>query len=276
MLASKPYCLKNTIETMGPGKTTVRVTEKYQTDGITENSVVNLMQNIFNNNEFERNLTIFNYFRVRGIKIILHPNIKLGSFLSGRMSMNWSSDLLENVMNDDGSKEFGNYLTNYKIFRFRPPNANLFLQNGRVINYRVWTPTNFNLSSSIPPGYLKISAHFQFSFTVECIVDFKGSQTEIIPNRIIKGDKIITENKSKYRTEKPLITAPMKSDYQVIKEDKDEEDFSGSASEEDIKEEHNNNKQEEKDNNKKEDNKNEEIDQLIDSLKNHVDKLRLK
>jgi hypothetical protein len=173
------------MQRLGPGTTTVRVTQRYTYTGIDEDAVVNFMQDVVSNVEFEEKLNKFKYFRMLGVKIIMNANNKVGATASGRISLDWNSNIVENIYKDDGAKEFPNYLTRNMIFRFLVPNANLSMSDGRTINYNIWTPTNFPLSNAIPPGFIKISAAFAFTFTTETLVSFKGSQTEIIPNKII-------------------------------------------------------------------------------------------
>jgi len=185
LIRGKPYSLKQTVQRLGPGSTTVRVTQRYTYTGLDEDAVVNFMYDVVDNAEFEDKLSRFRYFKILGVKMIMNANNKVGATASGRITIDWNSNVLENIYKDDGSKEFSNYLTKNVVFRYLVPNANLSMSDGRTINYSIWTPTNFPLSNAIPPGFIKISAAFAFTFTTETIVAFKGSQTTFTPNKII-------------------------------------------------------------------------------------------
>jgi len=184
IIQSKPYSIKQSIQRLGPGSTTVRVTQRYTYTGLDEDAVVNFMYDVVDNAEFEDKLPRFRYFKILGVKIIMNANNKVGATASGRITIDWSSNTLENIYKDDGSKEFPNYLTKNLVFRYLVPNANLSMSDGRTINFSIWTPTNFPLSNAIPPGFIKISAAFGFTFTAETLVAFKGSQTTFNPNKI--------------------------------------------------------------------------------------------
>lgn len=212
LIQGKPYSLKQTVQRLGPGSTTVRVTQRYTYTGLDEDAVVNFMRDVVDNAEFEDKLVRFKYFRIQGVKIIMVANNKVGATASGRISLDWNSNILENIYKDDGAKEFPNYLTRNVVFRFLTPNANLSMSDGRTINYAAWTPTNFPMSNAIPPGFIKISAAFAFTFTTETLIIFKGSQTEFTPNKVIgRKEEDIKEEEIKENEE-------VKDDEQNIKD----------------------------------------------------------
>jgi hypothetical protein len=204
LLQDKPYSLKQSIQKLGPGYLVVRVTQRYTYTGVDEDAVVNFMYDVVDNAEFEDKLPKFRYFKILGVKLIMNANNKVGATASGRITIDWNSNTLENIYKDDGSKEFPNYLTKNLIFRYLVPNANLSMSDGRTINFGIWTPTNFPLSNATPPGFIKISAAFGFTFTAETLVAFKGSQTTFTPNKIIGGlnkEKAVGEIKEEEKEE---------------------------------------------------------------------------
>jgi len=172
--------------TYGPGRTTARVTNyiNFQTDSQV-NGVIDHMAIVSNSEEFERHVTNFKYFRIIGVKVIV-PQRQADTFsvpIPGRITYDWVSNVEENVLADDGGKEISNYQTGYRTYRFAPPNMIIQGQNG-TYNYKNWNSTNYAVNL---PGWLKISAAFSFNLVVETYVEFRGNQTQVLPN-VIKLD----------------------------------------------------------------------------------------
>jgi hypothetical protein len=185
-VARKPYALKEAPVLLGPGSTIARVTINYEYQpGETNVGVVNLIQNMVNNTEFERNLPLYKFWKLEGVKIIIPPRLDTfnGTVPTARIGVDWNNDLIENIRQDDSSKEFSGYQTRMKVFRYIAPNALLSASNGKTVNYGDWVATNYDLQNTIPPGFIKIYSTFNFFFTVECIVLFKGSQVNFSVNR---------------------------------------------------------------------------------------------
>lgn len=207
---STAYALKTAPICMGPGTTMVRVTSTYQYVATQAGSVVQpIMKDAFEEAEFERNAVSFNFCRVIGVKVIIPPRFILEPDYkpNGRLCLDWTSSVTENESNSDSAKEFFQYSTRPRVFKFLPPNSNL--QSGaRWINYRQWWSMN-NISGFVPAGWLKITCAFTFNFTVEVLVQFKGS-------------KFV----SAVSTLKKLISVPLqkKEEKEEEKEDEKEEE----------------------------------------------------
>jgi hypothetical protein len=189
MLKTKPYTLKEGVATMGPGTTTSRVTLRYKYEAPEgDSAVVYMMNAMFNNQEFERNITLFKYWKLIGVKIIIQPRVNenQGNDPTGRITIDWNNDLVENILADDGSKEIAPYSTRYQVYRYAPPDALLTAANGKRINYANWIAANDGFQDTLAPGYLKITSTWQFSFVVELIVLWKGNQTHLAVEAIKK------------------------------------------------------------------------------------------
>jgi hypothetical protein len=164
------------------------------------------MKDAFEQNEFERNAGSFNFCRVLGVKVIIPPRFFMEPNYepNGRLCLDWTSSVNENESNSDSAKEFFQYSTRPRVFKFIPPNSNL--QSGaRYINYRQWWSMN-NISGYIPAGWLKITCSFTFNFTVEVIVQFKGSKVVSAVNGV-----------------KKLIATPLKKEEDEKEEEKEDE-----------------------------------------------------
>jgi hypothetical protein len=187
VINSTAYALKTAPICLGPGSTMVRITSTYQYVAQQAGSVVQpIMKDAFEQNEFERNATVFNFCRVLGVKVIIPPRFFMEPeyFPNGRLCLDWTSSVNENESNSDSAKEFFQYSTRPRVFKFLPPNSNL--QSGaRYINYRQWWSMN-NISGYVPAGWLKITCSFTFNFTVEVIVQFKGSKVVTAVNSVKK------------------------------------------------------------------------------------------
>jgi hypothetical protein len=160
--------------------------------------------------EFERNLTIYKYFKIIAIKIIIQPRLtyEITPSVPGRIMYDWINQVRENILADDSAKEVTIYATRSKCYKFVPVNTVLTF-GGYSVNYRDWVPTeNANLINNLP-GWIKISSPFSFSFTVETLVKFKGNQTNVNPQLL----KVIG---AKLEDDKEL---------KIIKEEEDEEDI---------------------------------------------------
>lgn len=201
ILNSTPYSLRQSTQTLGPGKFLARVTNNFQVvnaDKTIAHYNQNIMYEVFNNVEFERNLSLYRYFKVIGHKIIIPPRLNTDNsqLPNARISVDWADGTGENIIQDDGSKEISAYSTKTHIFRFRSPNVLIKAPTGSYyFNYSEWLPTN-QTSGFVPPGYIKVSSAFTFNYTVETLVIFKGSQTNnAANNKIIKMKLIDKENK---------------------------------------------------------------------------------
>lgn len=192
----QPYETSSRVQTMGPGGTTARVTLRFEYIASEEGSaVVNFMQYMISDVEFERFLPTFKYWKMRGIKLIIPPRLVATNTYSinsapGRIALDWNSDFLENIAGDDSAKQITSYNSKNKIYKFKPPNALLQCANGKQINLREWISTNTDLQNTIPPGFIKITAPWSFFFIIEAIIKFRGNQTNNAVNLIkIKGKK---------------------------------------------------------------------------------------
>jgi hypothetical protein len=191
---------------LGPGKFIARVTNNFQvvnSDKTISHYNQNIMYEVFNNVEFERNLSLYHYFKIIGHKIIIPPRLNTDNsqLPSARISVDWTDGTGENIIQDDGSKEISAYSTKTHIFRFKSPNVLIKAPTGSYyFNYSEWLPTN-QTSGFVPPGYIKVSSAFTFNYTVETLVIFKGSQTNNAANKIIKMNEINKEIKEDEKEE---------------------------------------------------------------------------
>jgi hypothetical protein len=199
ILNRRPANLSTRIQSFGPGTTVSRVTNyvEFNVDpiGVMSHAVIDHMVTMAQTEEFERNVNIFKYFKIIGIKIIIQPRLtyEISPMLQGRITYDWTSPLLENILADDGSKEVTVYSTKNTIYKFKPVNAAI-TSNNYTYNYKDWLPTmNANILTYLP-GWIKISSSFPFYFCVETIVAFKGNQTQVNANNNkvikIKGMKL--------------------------------------------------------------------------------------
>lgn len=178
---------------MGPGSTLARVTIRFEyIPGETNSAVINLMQYIVNDVEYERFITTFKFWRLEGIKIILPPRmVNSGAYTTtGRIGIDWNNNVLEDILGDDSSKEVTNYQTRNVVYKFKPPNARLLCENGTPINYREWQATNIDLGSTVPPGYIKVTCNWSFAFVVEALVKFRGNQTNMSATYKVQGNTV--------------------------------------------------------------------------------------
>jgi hypothetical protein len=199
MLKSLPYTIRQNVIKLGPGSTLSRVTLRYlYIPGEVGSSSLNMMYSVVHSEEFQRNLPLYRYWKLIGIKIIINPRVTqtTSNDLSGRITVDWDNEAIENILSDDSSKDIPSYSTRYRIYKFMPPDVMLTGLNGKRINYNNWISTNDDLQNAVPPGYIKISCNWDFNFSLEAMILWKGNQTsytadtyKILNNQVIKMGK---------------------------------------------------------------------------------------
>jgi hypothetical protein len=254
LLSRTPYSLRTGVQTLGPGRTLSRVTLNYIFVP-TENAhmgIFSVMQDAFETEEFERFTNEFTWFKVLGIKVIVPPRIDVSQSLlqNGRLAIDWTDNTTaEDLLADDGAKEFFAYSTRPVTFKFAPPNVTLRGQTGQYMNYCEWNSIDQLINA---PGLFKVTSLFTIRFTVEVLVAFRGNQKqkETDPNIAI-----LVKDKIKYKVKNlKELTQLLKVDKseEIVEEDSGEEDF---LKEEDKKEEKKEEKNVEEKEEKKEENK---------------------
>jgi hypothetical protein len=175
------------------------------------------MLDTFQNAEFERNLPLFRYFKIIGMKVIIPPRLNTDNVQlpNARISMDWADGTGENIQQDDSSKEITAYSTRTKVYKFKPPNLLIKSAAGnQFLNYSEWMPTN-QTAGYVPPGYFKITTAFTFNMTIEVLVMFRGSQFGTNSNKIRKIEKIEEEKEEEKEEEEEK--------REEIREERDEE-----------------------------------------------------
>lgn len=217
MLNARPYTLRQGIVTLGPGTTISRVTLRYDytaQQGIS--TVTQFMVQAKQSVEFQKQVQLYHYWKLIGVKIIIPPRI--AEFRSqdntARISVDWTNTNAEDVTLDDSAKEVAAYSTKYQVYRFAPPNALLIDSDERRINYKDWITVNDPI---VPPGVLKISSNFNFTMVLEVMIIFKGNQTEIVNDKIKIGGIVSIGREENKEEEK-------KVDYEEEKKDEKEEE----------------------------------------------------
>lgn len=208
-LTQLPYSLRTRPVGLGAGGSLTRITDKFsftvETSGVLQNDVINHMYYVYSNQEFERYVGIYKYFKIIGVKIIVPPRNELSGEVvqTARIAYDWVTGVVENILSDDNAKEITSYQTRNKVFKFFPPNLLIKAPTGsNYVNYNSWLPMS-QISGFVPPGYIKISSEFAFDFTVETIVKFRGCETQNTSNnKKIIGFKKKEEGKSEEVDEK--------------------------------------------------------------------------
>lgn len=249
MLNRTPYSLRTGVQTLGPGSTVSRITLNYvfiPTEN-THMGVFSVMQDAFETEEFERFTNEFTWFKVLGIKVIVPPRMDNSQSLlqNGRLAVDWTDNTTaEDILADDGAKEFFAYSTRPVTFRFAPPNVTLRGQTGQYMNYCEWNSIDQLISA---PGLFKVTTLFTVRFTVEVVVVFRGNQKqkETEPNLAI----VLKDNvKHKVKRMSELTTLlrvdnsgnkekKIQEEEEEEEEDSGEEDFLREEKEEEKKEE---------------------------------------
>jgi hypothetical protein len=225
MLNRTPYSLRTGVQTLGPGRTLSRITLNYifiPTEN-THMGIFSVMQDAFETEEFERFTNEFTWFKVLGIKVIVPPRMDNSNTLlqNGRLAIDWTDNTTaEDLLADDGAKEFFAYSTRPVTFKFAPPNVTLRGQTGQYMNYCEWNSIDQLINA---PGLFKVTTLFTIRFTIEVLVAFRGNQKqkETDPNfAIVLKDNVI--HKIKKANE---LTQLLKVDrVEEKKEEKEEEE----------------------------------------------------
>ncbi|MBS7551901.1 hypothetical protein KII05_10750, partial [Weissella confusa] len=200
LINRQPVTNSSSLQTFGPGSTVCRVTNYVQfvpTDNTMTHGTIDIIKLMAQSTEFESYVTRFRFFKIVGVKIIIQPRLtyELSPLLPARLTIDWASELNENILADDGAKQVMYYNTRPKVYRFRSPKI-IVTRSGTAYNLGGWMHTGINLNNL--PGFLKISSEFPLNLTCETIVVFRGNQTDVNPqSQIIKfeGGKIVEENK---------------------------------------------------------------------------------
>lgn len=226
----QPNTTSSALQTFGPGTTTCRVTNYVKftpTENAMTHGTIELMKLMAQTVEFESYVTRFKFFKIIGVKVIIQPRLtyELEPLVPARIMIDWTNQVDENILADDGAKQVMYYNTRPKIYRFKSPNV-VVTKGGTAYSLGGWMHTGINLNNL--PGYLKISSEFPINLTCETVVVFRGNQTDINPqSQIIRfeGGKVIDEKDKKLEDEKEDEVREEKVDKlrKIIEEGKDEE-----------------------------------------------------
>jgi hypothetical protein len=202
----QPVTNSSSLQTFGPGNTVCRVTNYVQfvpTDNAMTHGTINIIKLMAQSVEFESYVTRFRFFKIVGVKIIIQPRLtyEINPLLPARLTIDWASEVNENILADDSAKQVMYYNTRPKVYRFRSPKI-IVTRGGTAYNLGGWMHTGINLNNL--PGFLKISSEFPLNLTCETIVVFRGNQTDVNPqSQIIKfeGGKVVEEVKEEEEKE---------------------------------------------------------------------------
>jgi hypothetical protein len=181
-----PYQYSSKSQTLGVGKTSVRVTRFYTlTEDLSYNDfAINIIDDAVSSPEFTRMATDYTYTKLKLVTITISPRT-MNTTSMNFFKIDWYNTDTTDVRYDDNAKLIYTNVTYPKIYRFRPPNVLLNL-GSKWFNYSEWLISN-QIKNSQMPGCLKITSMPEFTFQVETKWVFRGLNS-IAPtnNRIVK------------------------------------------------------------------------------------------
>lgn len=216
LLNSRPFSLRTSPVSLGPGEALSRVTNRYQFSATEEASAnINVMYDVFTNAEFESKTILFRFFKIVGLKVIVPPrlNTDQAQLPTARLMVDWANGTAENISLDDGAKEIFPYSTTPRVYRFKSPDVLIKAPTGLFyVNYSNWMPSN-QTTGFVPPGYIKITGSFAFNFTVETLVLFKGMDTSLGVSASASLKKVV-----------PVPTPPRSLLQKLLEKEEDEKE----------------------------------------------------
>lgn len=178
------YQFSSKAQTLGVGKTTVRVTRYYTLieDLSYQDYAINVLDDAVSSPEFGRMADDYTYAKLKMLTITISPR-QMNTTSMNFFKIDWFTNTAEDVRYDDNAKLIYTNTTYPKVYRFRPPNVLLNLGN-RWFNYNEWLISK-QIKNQQMPGALKVTSMPEFTFQVETRWVFRGLNSVAPSNKTI-------------------------------------------------------------------------------------------
>jgi hypothetical protein len=216
-----PYQYSSKSQTLGVGKTSVRVTRFYTlTEDLSYNDfIIDIMDDSVSSPEFVRMATDYTYAKLKLVTITISPRT-MNTTSMNFFKLDWYNSDPTDVRYDDNAKLIYTNVTYPKIYRFRPPNVLLNL-GSKWFNYNEWLISN-QIKNTQMPGCLKVTSMPEFTFQVETKWVFRGLNS-IAPNNN-KTIKVLPKASHKDETDEIIFDLKRMACKLDKIEEKEEED----------------------------------------------------
>jgi hypothetical protein len=185
-------------------------------------------QILVNSKEFVDKMTHYRYFKLEGLVVVFEPSYIGTGGEQIYVQMNWNSNEVENILNEDSTKIVPFYRTKRITLKYKIPNLNVRDEHG-YLNMSHWlTRDIYNLNESIPGNlifYSNTGAQYAILSRIIIRVAFRGSvnvESTALKKQLEMYQKI-DENKTKMemqnnKNEMKLIIQPLQFKTEIKEE----------------------------------------------------------
>lgn len=222
-----PFALSSRPVRYGPGRNRTVINSDIQ---LTANSMgrFSLQSLIVENTEFTTKKSLFKWFKISAVRVILHPCNVTSAQPVGYMNFSWDNTQTNtlSIIKDDSSKSFSFYRTRTKTFKWLPVKSVLNVQSVQQDPPLVFMdPTLYNstdLLSNIP-GWLWVynTSLSILDFSFQAIVNFRANDFIDHPSKIVMAN--LFKNVEFEVKSNPFLRAEKVDNEKIEEKDEEEE-----------------------------------------------------